>query len=105
MTVYENIKILCILASLRLGVKNRTMTENEISKIIVDSAIEVHKTLGGAGLLECVYEESLFGELRFRKLYVEKQLEIPITYKGNLLTSPLRLDCWLKERSLLKQKL
>jgi hypothetical protein len=33
--------------------------ENEISKIIIDSAIEVHRTLGGPGLLESVYEESL----------------------------------------------
>ena len=33
------------------------MNENEISKIIVDSAIEVHHELGGPGLLEGVYEE------------------------------------------------
>ena len=32
------------------------MTENEIAKIIVDAAIEVHRTLGGPGLLESVYE-------------------------------------------------
>jgi hypothetical protein len=39
------------------------MTENEISKVVVDSAIEVHRTLGGAGLLEGVYKEALFWEL------------------------------------------
>jgi len=33
------------------------MTENELSKIIVDSAVEVHRKLGGAGLLEGVYKE------------------------------------------------
>jgi len=32
------------------------MTENEISRIIVRSAIEAHRTLGGPGLLESVYE-------------------------------------------------
>ncbi len=42
------------------------MTENEISKYIVESAIEVHRTLGGAGLLENVYCESLMWELRTR---------------------------------------
>jgi GxxExxY protein len=42
------------------------MTENEISKIIVDSAIEVHKILGGCGLLESVYEEALVCELELR---------------------------------------
>jgi hypothetical protein len=35
------------------------MTENEISKIIVDAAIEVHREIGGPGLLEDIHEESL----------------------------------------------
>ena len=47
------------------------MTENEIAKIIVDAAIEVHRELGGPGLLEDVYEESLAEELRLRGLKVE----------------------------------
>lgn len=34
------------------------MDENEISKVIVDAAIEVHRTLGGPGLLESVYQGS-----------------------------------------------
>ncbi len=68
------------------------MTENEISKIIVSSAIEVHKTLGGPGLLESVYEESLAWELASKGLKIEKQLQVPINYKGNFLASPLKLD-------------
>ncbi len=75
------------------------MTENEISKIIVDSAIEVHRTLGGAGLLEGVYKESLFWELKSRNLLVEKELEVPIIYKGNSLASPLRLDLLVDKKS------
>ena len=39
------------------------MTENEISRQIYECAIEVHKTLGGPGLLEGVYEEALAWEL------------------------------------------
>ena len=35
------------------------MNENEISRFVVDAAIEVHRTLGGPGLLESVYEEAL----------------------------------------------
>jgi GxxExxY protein len=58
------------------------MTENEISKIIVDCAIEVHRTLGGPGLLESVYEEALAWELQQRTLQVERQISVPITYKG-----------------------
>ena len=32
------------------------MYENEISGVILDAAIDVHKTLGGPGLLESIYE-------------------------------------------------
>ena len=58
------------------------MNENEISKVIVDSAIEVHRELGGPGLLESVYEEALVEELTRRGLKVERQLQVPIIYKG-----------------------
>ena|SRR5487761_2340730 len=68
------------------------MNENEISKVIVDSAIEVHRELGGAGLLEGVYEEASVEELTRRGLKVERQLQVPIIYKGKQLASPLRLD-------------
>jgi GxxExxY protein len=56
--------------------------ENEISKIIVNSAIEVHRTLGGCGLLESVYEEALAWEIRDKGLEVERQLEVPIVTKA-----------------------
>ena len=68
------------------------MSENEISKVIVDAAIEVHRELGGPGLLEGVYEEALVEELTRRGLKVERQLQVPITYKGKRLANPLRLD-------------
>ena len=68
------------------------MTENEISKIIVDCAIEVHRTLGGPGLIESVYEEALVWELTQRGLEVQRQRPVPITYKDRGLGRPLRLD-------------
>jgi GxxExxY protein len=68
------------------------MAENEISKVIVDAAIEVYRELGGPGLLESVYEEALVEELTRRGLKVERQLQVPIIYKGKQLASPLRLD-------------
>jgi GxxExxY protein len=68
------------------------MTENEISKHIVEAAIEVHRTLGGPGLLESVYEEALVWELRQRGLNVERQVSLPIPYKGQMLATPLRID-------------
>ena len=68
------------------------MHENALSKIIVDAAIKVHRTLGGPGLLESAYEEPLAWELTQRKLTVERQKQVPIIYKGHTLATPLRLD-------------
>ncbi len=68
------------------------VAENEISKVIVDSAIEVHRVLGGPGLLESVYEEALAWELTARGLIVERQKEVPIRYKGQVLGHPLKFD-------------
>ncbi len=68
------------------------MDENALSRIIVDASIEVHRELGGPGLLESVYEEALVEELTLRGLLVERQQQVPIRYKGKLLATPLRLD-------------
>lgn len=68
------------------------MHENEVSRVILDAAIEVHRTLGGPGLLESVYEEALAWELVQRGLNVERQKPVPITYKGQALATPMRLD-------------
>ena len=66
--------------------------EDRISRHIVDSAIEVHRNLGGPGLLESVYEEALVWELKQRNLIVERQVDLPIFYKGTLLSSHFRID-------------
>ena len=71
---------------------SKAMNENDISRHIVDSAIEVHRTLGGPGLLESVYEEALVWELEHRKLDVRRQAAVPIAYKGSTLASTLRID-------------
>lgn len=80
------------------------MHENEISGIIVDAAIEVHRTLGGPGLLEDIYEEALAEELRLRGLLVERQLPVPIIYKGRTLSRPLRLDLKVERLVLVDTK-
>ncbi len=67
------------------------VSENEISWAIVDAAIEVHRTLGGPGLLESVYEEALVYELELRGLKVERQKAVPIVYKSKRLASDLKL--------------
>ncbi len=68
------------------------MRENEVSRVVYESAIEVHRALGGPGLLEGVYEEALAWELAKQGLKVERQVQVPIQYKGHTLGTPLRLD-------------
>lgn len=78
--------------------------ENRIATDIVNCAIEVHRTLGGPGLLECVYEEALDWELRQRGCSVDRQTSVPIRYKGNLLAAPLRLDLLVEKRVIVEVK-
>ena len=68
------------------------LDENQISRHIVECAIEVHRTLGGPGLLESVYEEALVWELTQRSIAIDRQVRLPIPYKGRTLASPLRID-------------
>ena len=68
------------------------MTENDVSRHVYECAIEVHRTLGGPGLLESVYEEASAWELQQKGLKVERQVQVPIQYKGQNLGTPMRLD-------------
>jgi len=75
-----------------------------LSKHIVECAIEVHRTLGGPGLLESVYEEALAWELGQRGIKVDRQLIVPVTYKGHLLTTPLRIDLLVEKIVIVEAK-
>lgn len=66
--------------------------ENEISNKIIGAAIEVHKIMGGPGLLEGVYHSCLCHELKLRGLSIERQLAVPIQYKGSIVKDPLYID-------------
>ena len=68
------------------------MNENEISKVIVEAAIEVHRTLGGPGLLESIYQEALAWELSQCGLAVQREKVVPVTYKDHSLACPLKID-------------
>ena len=64
---------------------------NEISYKIIGCAIEVHKILG-PGLLESVYEKCFLKELELRGIVYQKQVWVPLSYKGLELDTELRLD-------------
>jgi GxxExxY protein len=79
------------------------MTENEIGTVIVESAIAVHRELG-PGLLESVYEVALAYELRTRGLKAERQVPIPIKYKGIAFEEGFRADIFVEDRVIVELK-
>jgi len=80
------------------------MNENQLSHQIVGAAIEVHRTLGGPGLLESVYEEALAWELHRSGHSVQRQVVLPVLYKGQRLTSSLRIDLIVDELVIVECK-
>jgi GxxExxY protein len=79
------------------------MTENEISKIVFECALKVHKNLG-PGLLESVYEECLFYELKKSNLIVEKQKALPLIYEEVKLDVGYRIDIIVENKFIIEVK-
>ena len=68
------------------------MLKNEqLTEAVIGAAIEVHRTLG-PGLLESAYEQCLCRELELRGLKFERQVSLPVSYKGVKLDCGYRLD-------------
>ncbi len=67
------------------------MTENDISREIVDTAFQVHTNLG-PGLLETVYEVIMAHELKKRGMHVERQMPVPIEYEDLKFEEGFRAD-------------
>ena len=86
-----------------LSVRQKNMTENDISYQIRGAIYAVYKALG-PGLLESVYEEALTYELQKRGLKVERQLEVPLHYDGKLLSTSLRLDMLVEDKVIIELK-
>ena len=79
------------------------MTENEISKIVFECALKVHKNLG-PGLLESAYEECLFYELKKSNLFVEKQKALPLIYEEVKLDVGYRIDLIVENKFIIEVK-
>ena len=79
------------------------MIEEELTYKIRGAIFEVYNTLG-PGLLESVYEEALVFELMQRGLKVERQVEVPILYKGQELKTALRLDLLIENTIIVELK-
>jgi GxxExxY protein len=76
---------------------------NRITEVIIGCAIEVHKELG-PGLLESTYEACLLYELGQRGLFVEKQKELPVVYRGVHIDCGYRLDLLVENLVIVELK-
>lgn len=79
------------------------MTENEISKIVFESGLKIHRQIG-VGLFESVYEECLHYELQKSGLKVERQKFLDINYDELLILKAFKMDLLIENKVVLEIK-
>ena len=79
------------------------MTENEISRIVVDISYKIHTKLG-PGLLESVYEAILYHELTKRDLNVDRQKPLPVIWDEVFLDIGFRADLIIEDKVIIEIK-
>ena len=79
------------------------MNINDVTAVVIDSAMEVHTALG-PGLLESAYESCLKYELVSRSVKVSSQLELTIAYKNNHIDSGYRIDLLVDDQVIVELK-
>ncbi len=79
------------------------MTENDISRIIVDVCYHIHVELG-PGLLESIYEEILYQELKNEGFKVDRQKPLPVTWRGKRLDLNYRTDLIVENKVIIEVK-
>lgn len=80
-----------------------TQRENQLTEKIIGCAIEVHRTLG-PGLLESAYEECLCYELNQQGLSFNRQIPLPVVYKGIKLDCGYRIDVLVNDIIIVELK-
>jgi GxxExxY protein len=79
------------------------MSENELSKVIVDTAFKIHVGLG-PGLLESVYEEILDYEFEKAGLQVERQKIVPVIWDELVMKHGFKADLIINEKVMIEVK-
>lgn len=79
------------------------LSENEISKIVIDIGLKIHKKLG-IGLYERVYEECLVYEFHKLGLKVERQKTLPIIYEELNISDAFKIDLLVEGKVVLEIK-
>jgi GxxExxY protein len=81
-----------------------TEVENALTYKIIEAAIEVHRALGGPGLLESIYESALCHELTLQGLKIQSQVPVEVRYKDVRIRDPLILDMLVENRIIIEVK-
>ena len=76
---------------------------NSLSQRIISAAIEVHRHLG-PGLLESCYQKALMTELLLNGISVEREVPIPLVYKGTRVECGFRADIIVEDRIIVELK-
>ncbi len=79
------------------------LLHEELTEKIIGAAIEVHRA-PGPGLLESAYEECLCREFNLRGLTFQRQVQLPVEYKGVKLDCGYRLDLIVQDDVVLELK-
>jgi len=81
----------------------RKLIHEELTDQVIGAAIEVHRELG-PGLMESAYEECLCHELHLRGLNFQRQVPLPVRYKGINLDCGYKLDMVVEDALILELK-
>jgi len=79
------------------------MIENEISKIVFEKGLKIHRQIG-IGLFESVYEECLHYEIQKTGLKVERQKFLDINYDELVISKAFKMDLLVENKVVLKIK-
>lgn len=79
------------------------MTENEVSRVVVDACYHIHRRLG-PGLLESVYETLLARELEQRGLRVQCQVPVSFMWDGISFDEGFRVDLLIEDKVIVELK-
>jgi GxxExxY protein len=81
-----------------------TEKSNALTYKIIGAAMEVHRTLGGPGLFESIYEAALCHELSLQGLKIQTQVPVEVRYKGVIIRDPLVLDILVEDQIIIEVK-
>ena len=79
------------------------MTENEISNLVFDAGMKIHRKLG-VGFYENVYEQCLIHELKNSGIKVESQKDISVNYEGLVIEKAFRVDLLIENKVIIEIK-